>query len=227
MNRNTNYLWISFWLVFIVVFNIIVFLIISSFTIAFWISYCFIHFAYLMLIVSTSSMPKVKNSIVLGFPMIYLSYLYFIGAFIIGVICMIHKDVGFKIAFIPQLIIAGIYAVSYIPSLIANESTSANERQSQEDILYIKDATMEINQLMSQVTDVLLKKKLEKLYDTIRSSQVKSHPTVSGIELNIMIKFEELKERVYSNDYTSVSLIIDSINKLISERNMKIATLLR
>lgn len=45
---------------FLVIFNVVVFLTTSEFTVAFWVSYGFIHFAYLMLVISCSAMPKAK-----------------------------------------------------------------------------------------------------------------------------------------------------------------------
>ena len=223
MKNKSNFLWIALILVFLVIFNVVVFLTTSEFTVAFWVSYGFIHFAYLMLVISCSAMPKAKNAVVLGYPMIYLSFVYFVAAFIVGLIFMLFKNASFNLAFIPQLIIAGVYAFLYISNMLANESTMGNESKEQDEIFYVKTAAAEISQIMNQPGDISLKKKLEKLYDSIRSSQVKSHPALAGIEYNIIIKIEELKEKVNSNDYTAANSIIDSLLNLLNERNNKIS----
>jgi hypothetical protein len=221
MKKKVNILWIVLHLVFIVVFNIIVFLINSVFTSTFWVSYGFIHFSYLMLVLSTTKWLKVKNSVVLGYPTIYLSYLYFIVSFIVSVIFMCFKNVDFLISFIPQLVITGLYTIVYVSNLLANEYTVSNQKERQQNIMYIKNAALQIELLISQSTDTLFKKKLEKLYDSFRSSQVKSHPALAGIEEEIMLRIKDLNGRVHSNEYLEANHVMDAISRLLSDRNSR------
>ncbi|CAG7653998.1 hypothetical protein PAECIP111802_05646 [Paenibacillus allorhizosphaerae] len=223
MRKRINSLWIVLSLVFVVILNIIIFLINTNFTTTFWVSYGFIHFAYLMLVISSSSMPKAKNELVFGYPLIYVSSLYFICAFLIGSIFIYFKNASFISSFIPQLIIAGLYVQAYISNIIINEKTISNEIESQYHISYIKNAASELSLLMVQSTDPIVKKKLEKLYDSFRSSQVKSYPSLFEIEERIKQHLQILKANLQTNDYSEVNHVIETINGLLMERNGKIS----
>ena len=50
--KKTNVLWIMLDLIFLIVFNVTVFLLIREYTVAFWVSYAFITFSYIMMIIS-------------------------------------------------------------------------------------------------------------------------------------------------------------------------------
>lgn len=226
MNKKLNLLWILLSLVFVVVFNVIIFLINTTFTTAFWVSYGFIHFSYFMLVLSSLTLPKAKNSLILGYPLIYLSYLYFVCAFIIGLVFMYFKNVSFTISFIPQLIIGGLFVQAYISNLIFNVKTINKEQESEYYIHYIKHATSEISLLMDQSTDIVLRKRIEKLYDSFRSSQVKSHPIIYGLEENIIQYIQILKQNINKNDYAVSNEVIDTIYRLLLERNKKISNML-
>lgn len=223
--KKTQILWWAIRLIFIIVFNVVVFLIIEDFTMSFWVSYGFIHFAYLMLLFSSLSSPRVKDKFVFGYPLIYLSIFYFVLEFLIGIIFMIFKTATFNVSFIPQFILAAIFGIIYIFNMIGNETSIASEKESARNIFFIKNATSEINLLMSQVSDIPLRKRLEKLYDSIRSSQVKSDPALAGIEANIMVKIEKIREQISERDFKNVIITIDEIMALVSERNSKIAML--
>lgn len=223
--KRTNMLWIALSLIFVGAFNIAVFLAVQTFTATFWASYGFIHFSYLMLVVSFSTIPKVKGSVVFGYPLIYISWTYFVVELIAGIIFMVFKDFNFTAAFIIQLIFASLYGMAYIPNRIANDISAAADAIRGEEILYIKNAASELNSLISQAEDTAFKKKLEKLYDEIRSSQVKSYPALAGIENHIIMQIEDLKERVLAGDYINADGIINDLLKLVFERNSKIAML--
>lgn len=218
MNKKVNLLL----LVFLGVFNIIVFSTTTEFTTAFWVSYFFIHFSYLMLIISCLTLVKVNSRVVFGYPLIYLSYIYFIVTLIIGSIFMTLKNLSFNSAFVPQIIITGFYIFAYISNLIANEVSISDEEARNGNVLYIKSISSELNMLVSQVSDTLLKKKIENLYDAVRSSQAKSHASVTGVENKIVIKVEELKCQINNKNFTKANIIINDINYLLSERNNRI-----
>ncbi|WP_438445111.1 hypothetical protein [Gorillibacterium sp. sgz5001074] len=226
MNKKINILWILLSSIFVIVFNAVIFLIMKEFTTAFWVSYGFIHFAYLMFVLSTITMPKVKSSLVFGYPLIYLSFLYFIGAFFIGLVFIYFKNASFNASFIPQLIIAGLYALAYMTSLIFTEKAIHKEQESKYYSNYIKDASAELRLLMEQTTDAMLKKNLEKLYDTCRSSQVKSHPTLYGLEEVIAQNIQLLKGFVTKNEKAESAELIDTISMQLLERNRKISNML-
>ena len=111
-------------LVFLIVFNVVFFVAGGTdHPASVWISYGFIHLAYIMLLITPFLIRKSTNTAVLGFPLYSISSAYFIVAFIVGLIFIFTHPESYKAALIVQVIIAGIYAVMLISHMIANEST--------------------------------------------------------------------------------------------------------
>ena len=92
MNKK-NVLWILLDLVFLVVFNVVFF--VASGTqhpASVWISYGFIHFAYIMLLVTPFLIRKSSSAAVFGFSLYSISSTYFFVAFIAGIVfILIHS----------------------------------------------------------------------------------------------------------------------------------------
>ena len=124
MSKN-SVLWIILDLIFLVVFNT-VFFVAGGFDhpASVWISYGFIHFSYLMVIITPFLIRKSSSAAVFGFSLYSISSAYFLLEFVVGLIFILIKSDSFKAALVVQIIIAGFYGVLLISNLIANESTA-------------------------------------------------------------------------------------------------------
>jgi hypothetical protein len=121
MNAN-NHLWIVHKSISPVLFNIVFFLLGGiEHNVSVWLSYGFIHFAYLMLLLTSKLIPDGKNSAVLGNPLYAISTVYFLVEFLIGVIFILLSLNGYKTALLLQLCLAGFYGFVLISNLIANK----------------------------------------------------------------------------------------------------------
>ena len=126
MNKKRT-LWILLDLVFLIVFNVVFFVAGGTeHSASVWISYGFIHFAYIMLLITPFLIRKSTNTAVLGFPLYSISSAYFIVVFVVGLIFIFTHPDSYKAALIVQVIIAGIYAVMLISHMIANENIANN-----------------------------------------------------------------------------------------------------
>lgn len=72
-----------------------------------------------------------------GFTLCSASTVYFLAEFVIRLIFIFAKSGSYKAAFLVQIIIAGIYAVSLILNMIANESTANSAAQRETEAAYI------------------------------------------------------------------------------------------
>ena len=82
-----RFLWIILDLVFLIVFNVVFFVAGGTkHEASVWISYGFIHFAYIMMLITPFLVKKSTNTAVLGFPLYSISSAYFLVAFIVGLI---------------------------------------------------------------------------------------------------------------------------------------------
>lgn len=207
-------------LVFIAVFNVLFFVLGGVEHIAsVWISYVFIHLAYVMILITARLIRKGRCSAIFGFSLYSISSVYFFLEFIIGLLFVFKLNESYKVALSIQLILAGVYAILLLAHLIMNEHTAdAIEKQTEEG-LYIKRVSLNIKELMNRVEDKEAGKKLEKVYDLMHSSPVRSIPQVKEIESQIAESILEIEKAVDAND---ISLIIEkckSLTILIEERN--------
>ena len=121
MNKK-NFLWVILDLIFLVIFNVVFFVISGTeHPASVWISYGFIHLAYIMLLITPKLIRKSSSSSVFGFSLYSISSTYFLVEFIIGVIFIFAKPESYKVSLVVQIITFGIYAAMIISHIIANE----------------------------------------------------------------------------------------------------------
>ncbi len=222
MGLNKNSLIVVLILIFLVAFNVSVFLLVDVFTTAFWVSVFFIHFAYMFLVLSFLLQPKGQNAAVLGYPIIYLCSLYFALAFVLGLIFILFKDASFKLAFIPQFIIAGFFGAAITSNLLANIKIESSTPKDSHYIYFIKNAVTELNIMVNSATDSSLKKRLEDLMEVFKYSQVTSHPALKDLESAIIIKLKKLAQFISFNDPSQAYDLIGEIEENLWERNARL-----
>lgn len=221
--KKKNFLWIALDLVFLIVFNTVFFVAGgASHPASVWISYAFIHFAYLMVLVTPFLIRKSSSAAIFGFSLYSISSTYFLVALVVGIVFIFLKQDSYKLALIVQVIIAGIYAVMLISHLIANESTADSVERHEQEVAYIKDAASRVKLLVGKIPDKKSNREIEKLYDLLHSSPSKSNSTVHSLEVTIVNLIEELESAIsYENKDEAVKLAAE-ITKTVEERNRRL-----
>lgn len=220
-------LWLLLDLVFLIVFNVCFFVLGgATHSISSWISYVFIHFSYLMLLITPFLVRRSTNTAVLGFPLFYLSVTYFIVEFIVGIFFMtipfIVDIFTYRISLVVQVIIAGLYLVLLIAHMIANESTADAVAQHEQELVYVKESSARLKAIMDSIDDKKLYKKVERVYDLIHSSQVKSSSAVYDLEQMVLNLTDTLREDIESDNIDAAEETLKQIEKNAEERNRKL-----
>ena len=224
--KKTNALWIVLDLIFLILFNVVFFVAGGTdHNSSVWISYGFIHFAYLMLVLSPMLIRKGKSGAVFGFSIYTVSSFYFFLELVVGVVLILLSPESYKAALLIQIIIAGIYGIVLVAHMIANEHTADAEEQRQYEIAYVKDASAQLKGLLDRVSDKEAKKKVEKAYDAVYSSPVKSHPNMAQIENQILQSIAVLGNEVAAGNNARIMQMADELVAAANERNMRLKTL--
>lgn len=222
MNKK-NFLWVILDLIFLVIFNVVFFVISGTeHPASVWISYGFIHLAYIMLLITPKLIRKSSSSSVFGFSLYSISSTYFLVEFIIGVIFIFAKPESYKVSLVVQIITFGIYVAMLISHMIANEYTADNIERHELELQYVKNCSAQLKGIMNQVEDKNIKKKVEKAYDTLHSSPVRSNNTARDYELTVMDLIEVLEQNIERNDLIAASTTLDKILKNADERNRRV-----
>jgi len=185
-----------------------------------WISYGFIHLAYVMLAVSPYLAPKGTNALVLGMPLAYVSTIYFYVQFAVGILFILIGMENYKPALIVQIIILGVYATALVSLMLANEYTASNLNRRQEEVAYIKTAANKVKLVMDKLSDKNANKQIERVYYLIHSSPVRSSSTVKALEREVLAQADELQAAVYRNDIAAVLMHCNNITSLMERRNV-------
>lgn len=222
MNKK-NFLWIILDLIFLVIFNVVFFVMNGTVhPVSVWISYGFIHLAYITLLITPKLIRKSSSSSVFGFSLYSISSTYFLVEFIIGVIFIFAKRESYKVSLVVQIITFGIYAAMLISHMIANEYTADNIERHELELQYVKNCSAQLKGIMNQVEDKNIKKKVEKAYDTLHSSPVRSNNSARDYELTVMDLIEVLEQNIERNDLIAASTTLDKILKNADERNHRV-----
>lgn len=219
MNKK-RILWILLDLVFLIVFNMVFFVVGGiDHSVSVWISYGFIHFAYIMLMITSFLIRRTTNIAVLGFSLYFISSAYFIVTFVVGLIFIVTYSESYKAALIVHVMMAGIYAVMLISHMIANEHTADSIERHEMELHYVKDASAKLTGIMCSISDRKFRRKVEKLYDLLHSSPVKSNDFVRDYELKVLELIDALEGSIDRNDISAAEIIIGKIERNANVRN--------
>lgn len=212
---------VIFDLIFLALFNVFFFTLAGTEdrTAAVWVSYCFIHFAYLMFLLTRFMIRKGKSAAVFSFSLYSISLVYFFTELVAGTVFILISPDSYKVALLVQLSIAAIYGVMTTLHMIANERTADAEERRQPQIAYIKEASVKLKNVLENISDREVKKNVEKVYDAIYSSPVKSHSSMSDIEDRIFASINELERMAKIGNKDDVISLANSILSSINERN--------
>lgn len=218
-----NILWIFLDLVFLVVFNMVFFIAGGIYHPAsVWISYGFIHFAYMMLLATSFFIRKSSNAVIFRFSLYAISSMYFFVAFIVGIVFVIMHPESYKASLIIQVVIAGGDAIILLSNMLANENTAESIERHEVELQYVKRSSAMLKGIMDMTDNKTLKKNIEKAYDLLYSSQVKSDNSVYDYEVMVMDLIETLENNVSKNDDEAANAVLEKIIKNANERNRRL-----
>lgn len=184
-----------------------------------WISYGFIHFSYVMVIITPYITQKGKDRATYAASMYTITSAYFAIELIVGAIIIIVAPEGHKFSLFSQLIMAAIYLIILFGNMIADEHTAKSVEKHEAELIYVKESCSMLKAIMSDISDKQLYQKIEKAYDLIQSSPVKSATNVLSIESQVISEIDNLGLVVRNGDATAISASADKIVRLANERN--------
>jgi signal transduction histidine kinase len=221
--KKTKKFWHMLDLIFLIVFNLYFFLLKGVENPAsVWISFASIHFAYLILLITPFIVRKGSVSADYGRPLFVITTSYFFLALIVGVVFIVISPEVITVALLVQVTIAAIFAILLLTNLIAIEHTAVNIERHEVELKYVKESSSRLEALLKQISDNSLRKKVEKAYDLIHSSQVKSTYDVKSIEQDVISEIDNLEKALQKNNFDNIQMIVDKICSLANDRNRQL-----
>jgi hypothetical protein len=221
-----QFLWFVLNSIFLAVFNAAFFVVGGAYhNAAVWLSYGFIHFAYLMLLLAPKMIAEGKSAAVFGFSLYSTSSCYFLAELIVGLAFILAAPEDYRMAFLVQLCLAGLHGALLVAHVIANEHTAMAEEARQYDVSYIKDASAKLKGMLDKVKGRDARRKMESAYDALYSSPTKSYAETEQAEDRILSYIGRLGNAVAAGDEGAAASLSDSLLDAINERNSQVRAL--
>jgi len=183
-----------------------------------WISYGFIHFAYVMVLLMPKLVPSSKSKALFEASSYSISLAYFFVELVVGSLFIVIAPEGYTTAFLVQFCLAGVYGAVLTIYMLANEWTAKAEKAN----AFIKDASVKLKGLLAGINDPEARKKVERAYDTLYSSPVKSHPDLRDAESGILQSIRDLETAVTAGHTDDIIALAGSLESAIADRNRRL-----
>jgi len=187
-----------------------------------WISYGFIHFAYFLFLATPLFLWQDKRNNINDRTLYPITAAYFLIELIAGVTLILVAPDTIKVTIIIQVILAAIFIGWLLVYLIANEHTANSTGQRDAELQYVKESSAKLHSVLQQITDHDAAKKVERVYDLIHSSPVKSNANVYSLEQQVINEIERLESVVNQNDTQQIFSIAEKIYRFADERNRQL-----
>lgn len=219
--KKRTVLWIILDFVFIAVFNVVFFMAGGTdHPASVWVSYAFIHVAYLLVVITPFLNRKGRDTALFGATLETVTTAYFAAAFVVGLIFILLRLDSIKLPLIIQIVLAGIYLLMLIPNMIANETTAQRTEEQMEALQYVKTCCVHLKALMGKVEDKSVKKKLERAYDVIHASPVKTTTGVArNYELLIVDMLDIVEKHIAQGNNDGAEKTLEEVIQKANERN--------
>lgn len=223
----TLFLKMAIALIFLVVFNVLFFLLCGSDnSTSVWISYGFIHVAYLILLITPLFLVKTETAPVLNYTIWLLNIIYFIVELIVGTGFIIYAVKASNDSIIwpllVQSIILAVFLFILFANMLANDVTQKNEEQRIVETDNFDATVDELRALGEEPFDSEIKIIIGKCYSELRYGPVRSHPSVAVLENDIRSNIILLQDAIFDNDKDTHARIARTLLHKIQERNRKL-----
>ncbi len=203
--------------IFVVAFNVFFFVYGgTSHTTSIWICYGFLHFSYLMVLLTSAIETKEYISKLTTYS---ISLTYFLIELILAIVAFYYgASLKIKIVISVQTILTALYLIILVSNLLANDATASKQARHNIENDFIKTISAKAKYIESITEKPKIKSAISNLYYAIHSSPIKSLSEASVYEEKITNLLDELEESINQNEEKANELILE-IDRLINKRN--------
>ena len=227
MKAASKIIWVILDSLFLIVFNVCFFVLTTNKewfpdgrTNVIWLNYGCIHFAYLLLLLSPLLSPRnvakdtLPSTIMVVFRFWWIELIA--GCVLIGI------QIPFMYNVIVQVLLCSIYIGRICIMALANQDTSEKVARHEQELQYVKISEAQLRYMLSSISDKATLRKVEQVYDYIRTSPLRSHPQVHSIEQQVIDKVSMLS---MLDDKEQIASLADEIMRLAKQRNQQLLIL--
>lgn len=189
----------------------------ASCTLSMWISYGFIHFAFLMFFLEPLFVQNSKNSKHVAIESItLLTIIYFFCSLSVGIFFLINPLlVVYQYSI--EVFVTGIYLIILIITVVINNKIAKNESEFLADKQFLTTVFVKAEFIKSKVTD---KKLLMDLQEQSKYSPVKSSEIVRNYENELIKILDDITLNIDVLQEIELNNKIETCKNLLNQRNI-------
>lgn len=187
-----------------------------------WISYGFIHVAYILFLVTAFFPQKGKSADVYHFSLCFISGIYFVIELIVGMIFIFMHPTGWKIPLLLQIAMLAACAALLLSNMLANTATAEREAQIQNDLVFVRTAAARLEGIMDDISDAQGRKLVESAYDAARNCQVKSLPVVAALEEEMLRQIDAIGQAAYNGSMGQLRQEVELFRRMAADRERQL-----
>ena len=189
----------------------------ASCTLSMWITYGFIHFAFLMFFLEPLFVRNSKNSEHVAIESATLvTIIYFFVTLSVGIFFLLNPlFVIYQYSI--EAFVTGIYLIILIVTLVINSKIAANEKEILSDKQFLNNIFVKAEFIKTKVAD---KKTLITLQEQAKYSPIKSSESVKNYENEIIKTLDDLTLCIETLQEEEIVTKINSCKNLLDQRNL-------
>lgn len=207
-------------LVFLILFNVSFFLLGGTeHNLSVWISYGFIHVAYLFLLMTPLLTRADRGEAILSGSIYLRTLSYFFMELIVGLIFIFVHPESITWPVVIQGVMFAFFLVFLLMSMLANDATRESLSKQRRESLYIRSLAESVRSDALTIQDSTLRKQLMNCYESLNSSPVESFPQAMEAELELENTVLTLHSYVTEGNDAQISQQVSLVNNALRRRN--------
>lgn len=175
---------------------------------------------FIMAMISTVYASKKNSEVVLRVPPImYITYVFAIIYFAVGVKMMTVHWNSVKIPLAVEIAITAVYVIILVFAILGVGYMESNQKRTQKKILYIGLLETDVKSAIPYASSEEMQTKLKKLAEKIRFSDPMSHESLASCEQEIEVAVRYIVATLRADGSADVSKKISEVEALIEYRN--------
>lgn len=189
----------------------------ASCTLSMWITYGFIHFAFLMFFLEPLFVRNSRTSKHVAIESATLVTIIYFFVTLIGGIFFLCNPLLVVYQYSFEALITGLYLIILIITLVINNKIAANEKEILSDKQFFDNIFVKAEFLKTKVED---KKPLITLQEQAKYSPIKSSESVKNYENEIIKTLDDLTLCIETLQEEEIVTKINSCKNLLDQRNL-------
>lgn len=184
-----------------------------------WICYGFIHASYLCILLTPLFCKSGKGLEVLSYSLYLRALFYFFTELVTGIVCIAIAPENPIWPLIIQGALLAIFLILQIMSVLANDATILTVENQKEESIYIQTLSQRIRNCIHSISDIHIKKQVERCYDAVNNSSIQSYPEAKDAELRLRNTVEILCMAIDNGDYQDIDKKAKEVVSAVQDRN--------